>query len=182
MDLFEALLTRRSVRSFSEEPVSKEDHTAIVRAGMHAPSAHDQQPWRMLSITNRRTLDQLVPLTPWWDLLHSVPLAIVICSDTRLLNGITPEFQVDGCVAATENMLLAAYGLGLGAVWLGICDGEQNYEIFKQIIGIPDYARVISMIAIGHELEGQDTVVPEDRLDQSKWFFEQWGNEGSRVV
>lgn len=173
MDALEAIMTRRSVRSYTGEPIAQEQLRQIVAAGMQAPSAHDKRPWQMLTITDRETMRGLIPLSPWWGLLETAAVAIVVCSDTRGQEDISHEFQVDGCAAATQNMLLATHAMGLGGVWLGVCEGEDNCHAFRKHLAISDYAKVVSMIAVGHPTE---PVKPVDNMDSTKWFEDRWGH------
>lgn len=75
--------------------------------------------------------------------------AVVVCADSRGQEDISHEFQVDGCAAAAENMLLAAHALGLGGVWLGVCEGEDNCGSVKEALSIPDYAKLVCVLALG---------------------------------
>jgi len=172
MEILEAIVTRRSHRHFTQEAVTEAELREIVRAGMQAPSGHDRRPWLFLTIRDRRKMQELLPLSPWWEALEEAQVLIVVSADAERLQGIPAEFGVHSCSAASQNMLLAAYGLGLGGVWLGICEGHKSYEAFRAILGIPDHARVVSMLAIGHPAERKE---PEDRLDRAKWFVETWG-------
>lgn len=173
MDALEAIMTRRSVRSYTGEPITREQLRQIVAAGMQAPSAHGKRPWQMLTLTDRETMRRLIPLSPWWNMLETAAAAIIVCTDTREQEEISHEFQVDGCAAATQNMLLAAHAMGLGGVWLGICEGENNCAAFRECLRIPNYVEVVSMIAIGHPTE---SVKPVDNMEPDKWFEECWSN------
>lgn len=173
MDALHCLMTRRSVRSYLDKPISEQELEALIRAGQQAPSAHNTQPWIFLSLTERETLHQLVPMTPWWALLDRCAAAIVVCADERILEKkpMPPEFQTLSCGAALENMLLAAHAMGIGGVWLGMSKGQENYDCFKQILKIPVWARVVGMAAFGYPVEEP---APVDRMRPEKWFKERW--------
>lgn len=173
MDALQCLMTRRSVRSFSDEPLTQQELETLIRAAQQAPSAHNTRPWLFLSLTEREILHRLVPMTPWWALLDQCAAAVVICVDTRLLEqkSLLPEFQTLSCAAAMENMLLAAHAMGLGGVWLGMCQGQENYDNFRQILGIPEWARVIGMAAFGHPA---DTAKRTEHMETEKWSQERW--------
>ncbi|MBC8536403.1 nitroreductase family protein [Feifania hominis] len=173
MDALTCLMTRRSVRDFTGEPLSHEQLEELIRAGQQAPSGHNTQPWVFLSIRRRETLLRLVPLTPWWGLLENCGAAIVVCADTRVL-GQKPmprEFLVHSCAAAMENMLLAAHAAGLGGVWLGMCPDAENYGEFCRILSVPTWARVVGMAAFGRP---STTPAPIARMDPGKWFEERF--------
>lgn len=173
MDALQCLMTRRSVRSYTDKPISKQELELLIRAAQQAPSAHNTQPWVFLSLTAHETLHRLVPMTPWWGLLEHCAAAIVVCADERVLEQkpMPKEFQTLSCAAALENMLLAAHAIGLGGVWLGMGEGQENYERFKQILNIPQWARVIGMAAFGCPTEEPK---PIDRMQTAKWHKERW--------
>lgn len=169
MDFFEVVSTRRSVRSFSGEPLTEEQIKTILRCGMQAPSAHNSRPWRLLTITDRERMQKIKPLCRWWKMLDSAALLIVICMDTAQCPEEPREFLVDSCCAATENMLLAAHALGLGATWLGVCKGKEYYSAFCECISLPAGFEVTGMIAVGvpAAIPG-----PTERWEEEKWIRE----------
>lgn len=171
----DALLTRRSVRSFTQEPVSEEDLRAILRAGMFAPSAHNGRTWRMLTVTDRAKLNALAPMSRWWHMLREAPLCIVCCGHSPELAAMDEELLVQNSVAATENMLLCIHALGLGGVWLGITPQRPQYEDVKKLLCIPGDVRVVSLIAVGHPKEPLPArAAPLERFEEEKWHKEQW--------
>lgn len=173
MDALDAIMTRRSVRSFTGEPITEKQLYQIVAAGMQAPSAYGKRPWQILTLTDREIMRRLIPLSLWWNMLEKAAVAIVVCSDTREQEKISHEFQVDGCAAATQNMLLASHAMGLGGVWLGVCEGESNCDAFRECLRIPDYAKVVSMVAVGHPTARTKPMI---HTDTTKWFKEFWNN------
>ena len=170
-DVIQAILSRRSVRRFTGEPISEGQLTSLLRAGMAAPSAHNSQPWRMLTISNRERMETLIPLTPWWGMLKTASAAIVICADLSC-GDYNPKAIAAGCYAAMQNMLLAAHAMELGAVWLGINQGDPGYDRFCELLKIPQNFEVVGMIAIGHPAEEANP--REDRFDSGKWRCEYW--------
>jgi hypothetical protein len=119
------------VRAFTEEPVQEADIRAIVRAGMHAPSAHNRRAWQMLTVTDRATLDALAPMNRWWGMLKEATLCVVTLSYSPGIRPEDEEFLVQDGAAATENMLLAIHALGLGGVWLGVHPQRPYYKDVK---------------------------------------------------
>lgn len=168
----EVITTRRSIRDFTGEAINRKDIEAIVSAGMQAPSAHDTKTWRMLTVTDREVMKKLIPLSPWWGLLNKTGVLIAVCSEITD-TAIPKLFQINGCSAAAENMLLAANALDLGGVWLGVADGEDNYCAVKEVLGIPESVELVCLLAIG-----VPATLPEstERYEPSKWYREKWGN------
>ncbi|MDE5656620.1 MAG: nitroreductase family protein, partial [Muribaculaceae bacterium] len=114
--VIENIMTRTSVRQFSDKAVTKDTLDLLLRAGMAAPTAVNKQPWAYVAITERQILDSLDAAHPHAH-LAGAPAAIVVCGDLeRTLEGRAQEYWIQDCSASTENILLAAHAYGLGAV------------------------------------------------------------------
>ena len=109
------LFSRRSVRDYTAEPVSEADLSALMEAAMAAPSANNNQPWHFVTVSDRTKLAALAEVGPYTKMLASAALAVAVCADTT-----ASEWWVQDCSAATQNLLVGASVIGLGAVWLGI--------------------------------------------------------------
>ena len=168
MDAMEAILTRRSIRKYTKQPVSDELVKELLEAAMYAPSAANQQPWCFVVINDRKVLDEIPKYHFYSSMIKEAQLAIVVCCDRNLQKG---EFGVQDCVAATENLLLAAHAKGLGAVWLGIHTAADNMAGTVKLLNLPDNIMPITMISIGYPAEEKPR--PEryraDRVHYNKW-------------
>jgi len=171
MDTLEALFTRRSVRSFTDEPVAPEMIETLVKAGMYAPSGHDIRAWRFMTITDRRTLDAMGDLSEYWFMLKKATLAVVVCCAMDERQGFEIEMCLSNTSAATENILLAAHALGLGGVWLGVQPIRPMYQKLKELLNIPDNMRPTAITAIGHRKKPLKTA---ERFEPEKWIKERW--------
>lgn len=169
MDAIDAIMTRRSIRKYTSEPVAPEHVETLLRAAMAAPSAGNQQPWRFVVLTERERLDAAAQTTPYGSMLREAPLGIVVCADTRDLKH--PQMWEQDCSAAVENLLLAAHALGLGAVWLGFWPKMERVEPLKETLGLPEGIEPLAVIAIGHPAESKP---PADRYDPAKVRYERW--------
>lgn len=169
MDAIEAILTRRSVRRFTKDPVDEESIRQLLAAAMSAPSARNQQPWRFVVVTDRPTLDALTKAHPYAGPLKEAPCAVLICGDTGA--PASEGFWEQGCSAATENLLVAATALGLGSVWLGCHPREDRVRGIQDLLGIPREVVPLSLIAVGHPNE---TRPREDRYDERKVHRNRW--------
>jgi len=118
METMDAILTRRSIRKYLPEPVSRDMVKNILKAGMSAPSAGDEQPWHFIIIDRRDLLEKISEMHPYAKMLKNTPAVLLICADPNVPK--FKDFWVQDCSAASENMLLAAHAQGLGAVWIGI--------------------------------------------------------------
>jgi nitroreductase len=118
MDAIEAILGRRSIRSYTDKPVAKETVQQLLEAAMAAPSAGNQQPWHFVVVDDRALLEKITTVHPYAQMAKSAQLGILVCGDLSL--EMHQGYWVQDCAAATENLLVAAHALGLGAVWTGV--------------------------------------------------------------
>ena len=124
-DALTVIHRRKSVRKYLDKPVSKEQLTILMKAAMAAPTAMDKRPWVFVAVTERALLDSLAEGLPYTKMLKNAPAAIIVCGDTR--KALNSDVCVQDCSAASENLLLAAEAIGLGAVWTGIY--PENFKI-----------------------------------------------------
>lgn len=169
MEVLDAILTRRSIRAYDDRPVPEELVERLLRAAMAAPSARNGQPWQFVVLTDRDMLAKAATINPYAGMAAQAPLAIVICADPRLEKS-SGYWPVD-CAAAAENMLLAAHGLGLGAVWTGIYPREERIEGFRRLLGLPAPVIAHCMIVVGYPAEQRAAEVRyhADRVHRDRW-------------
>jgi len=148
-DTLRIILNRKSVRSFTGQEVSNELLEELARAGMAAPSARNLQPWAFVIVTNRATLDTLAERLPYAKMLFEAPAAIAVCGDLSKAGDSPEGYWVQDCSAATQNILLAAEAMGLGAVWTGVYPRPDRVAIVKEVLGLPDNVLPLNVIPIG---------------------------------
>ena len=149
MEVKEALLKRRSVRKFKDEPVSDELIEELLHAAMSGPSACNKQPWEFYVVTNKEKLDELRKTSTFAG--YKVPLAIIVCGNlSRALPLQLSPFWIQDCSAATENILLRVTDLGLGAVWCGVHPQKRAEERIRKCLGLDDKKVPLNIIFIGH--------------------------------
>ena len=169
MDALEAILTRRSIRQFTDQAVSEAVIEDLLRAAMSAPSAGNQQPWQFVVITDRQILDTIPSIHPYSAMLRQAPLAILVCGDEHLETH--KGYWVQDCSAATQNLLLAAHARGLGAVWLGIYPRMDRVTGLRKLLGLPEHVIPLALVAIGHPAEH---LPPADRYDATRVHRNRW--------
>jgi nitroreductase len=169
MELKEAILKRRSIRKYTPQPISKEMLKELVTAGMYAPTARNTQSWQFLVVTQRETLDRIMDAHPYAKMLKYAQAAILVCGDLKLEEN--PGYLNTNCSAATQNILLAAHGMGLGAVWLGVYPREERMEALRKVLELPAHILPIALVSLGYPDE--EKPVPE-RYDGSKIHWEKW--------
>jgi nitroreductase len=163
----DAIFARRSIRQYTDKPVSPAQIKKLLEAGMAAPSSRDRKPWHFVVIRDRAMLDRLAEAHPHGKMLSTAGAAIAVCGDT----GAAPDFWIQDCAAATENILIAVAGLGLGAVWLGCHPREERVSAIRAVLGIPDHIGVLSLISIGHPAE---TKAPRTQYSEERVHYEKW--------
>ncbi len=169
MDVLEAISTRRSIRRFTGQTVSDQDLDVLLRAGFQAPSAHNRQPWHFVIVRDKETLDCIAEFHPYGKMLPNAGCGIVVCGDSH--QQAETGFLVADCSAAIQNILLAAHGIGLGAVWCGLYPKEDLTEPMSKLLGLPSNVIPIGIIAVGHKGEQKRSA---DRYDRSKIHLERW--------
>lgn len=169
MDLFDALLTRRSIRSYTDQPISEEDLQRMLEAAMSAPSACNCQCWRFVVITGKDRLAAIPAIHPHAGMAARAPMAVLVCADTAEEK--IPGFWVQDCSAALQNFMLAARGLQIGTVWCGIHPSEERETAFKALFGLPESFRVLGLVVMGHP---KQPFVRRDTFDPAKVRRESW--------
>jgi nitroreductase len=167
----EIIFARRSIRRYTGEPVTEREVTSLLEAGMAAPSASNRQPWHFVAVTDKATLKALADVHPYGKMLVDAALAIAVCGDPSI-----SDWWVQDCSAATENILIAATGLGLGGVWLGCHGRPEREQAVRDVLGIPSGPRsaeigVLCLISIGRPGESKEARTQYDaaRVHKNKW-------------
>ncbi len=149
--VIENIMSRASVRQFTNEAVDPEQIDALLHAAMAAPSGVNKQPWHLVAVTNRETLEALSHANPYGALIAKAALAIVVCGNEQLmLPGLDRELWIQDCSAASQNVLLAAHSMGLGAVWTCNYPHEDRCQGVQQALQLPAHLVPLNTIAIGH--------------------------------
>ena len=171
MNRTDVIFERRSIRSYTGERVSDGDMKTILMAGMAAPSAMNSQPWEFLVVRDRDMLGRLSKVQPYWTMLDKADAAVIVLGNIRAYKSKTKDFFIQDCSAATENMLLAATALGLGAVWLGLYPKAEPQAALRQLLQIPEDIVPFSVIALGHPKEQK---ARHEIYDESRVHLEQY--------
>lgn len=166
------LMTRTSIRAYQDKPVEDEKIEKMLRAAMAAPSAGNKQPWKFVVIKNEETLKTISGHFHTMKMAENAPLAIVVCGD---MNQTFPEdgrdYWVEDASAATENLLLAAHAMGLGAVWCGIYPMQERVKLLKKLLGMPENIVPLNVIPVGYPAEEP---APKDKWKPDNIYNETW--------
>lgn len=171
MSLFEAIDTRRSVRAFTDEPVSEADIERLLRAAMVAPSAVNQRPWVFGVIYDKAKLEKAGIINKYAAFAKNAPVAILVCLDETKLK--EPGMGVVDVSMCSENILLAARALNLGAVFAGIYPIEDRVKGFRELCGLPETITPIGLIVLGHP-KNPGGKRADDRYDPDAVFRDVW--------
>jgi len=169
MDAMDAILSRRSIRKYTTEPVPEKLINELLEAAMSAPSSSNGQPWHFVVIDDRRILNEIPKFHPYSNMLREASAAIAVCGDLQLER--SKGCWVEDCSAATENILIAAHAQGLGAVWLGIHRREERVAGIRQLLGLPDHILPLCLVSIGYPAEKKPR---ENRYNPSRIHHNRW--------
>jgi nitroreductase len=136
---------------------------------MAAPSAGNQQPWSFVVVRDRDKLAAVPGFHPYAAMTPEAPLALVVCGLPEACKW--PQMWVQDCSAATENILIEAAALGLGAVWLGVHPLEERERGLRALLGIPEEVVPFAVVPVGHPVEVKG---PSARFDRSRVHTERW--------
>lgn len=168
------IMTRTSVRSYLDTPVESEKVERMLRAAMAAPTAGNKQPWRFVVIEDRQTLETISEHFNTMKMAAKAPLAIVVCGDMNdTFPGDGLDYWVEDASAATENLLLAAHAMGLGAVWCGIYPMQERVTYLRELLQLPDNIVPLNVIPIGYPAEEP---APKDKWRAGNIHRETWAD------
>lgn len=169
--ILDAIYARRSIRKFTEESVSDEQIETLLKAAMAAPSATNAQPWRFVVTRDPERLATIRKEMPLAKI--NAPLAILVCADLSIFKRpIVERFWTQDCSAATQNILLAAVGLGLGAVWCGVHPVPLIEKRIEKLLDLPVNVKVLNVIFIGHPAEEKEA---RSQYDSQKVYKDRYG-------
>ncbi len=144
--ILDAIYSRRSVREFTADEVPREMLLEMVKAGTWAPSGLNNQPWRFAIITDKELKSKFEDLTKYSRVVRGAAALLPVFVDKDAMYHEVKDHQAMG--ACIQNMLLAAHGLGLGAVWLGeILKSEKEV---RELLGLSDNLQLMAVIAVGY--------------------------------
>jgi len=162
--MLDLIKKRRSIREYTPESISDADIKTMLEAAMAAPSANNSQSWEFVVVRREDLRRQLAKMKTWSSMCAAAPVVFAMCGSER-----RSRHWVEDTSAATQNLLLAAAGLGLGAVWIAVYP-EPEYEAYvRNLLGIPDELHVLCLVAVGHPAE---TKPPRTQYDEGKVHYD----------
>lgn len=171
MNIQETIYARRSIRKYQETPVEEEKIELLLKAAMAAPSGMNIQPWEFVVITDPEVMERIRSSLMFAS--FNAPAAIAVCGNLSLFkNPMAARFWVQDCSAATQNILLAAVGLGLGTVWLGVHPVHVFKRRISEILALPKHVEPLNVIYVGYPAEEKP---PRTQYDARRVHWESYG-------
>lgn len=166
------IMTRVSVREFTGEKISAEQIDTLLHAAMAAPSAINKQPWAFIVVTDEAVIAQLGEALPYSRCSNHPAVAIIPCGDlSKAIPGEMSAFWVNDVSAATENLLLAAHAMGLGAVWTGLHPDMNRAKMVQDMLGLPEHIIPLCVVPVGIPAEQPEI---KDKFKPENIHYNQW--------
>lgn len=166
------IMTRVSVREFTGEKISEAQLDTLLRAAMAAPSSINKQPWAFIVVTDEALIAQLGEALPYSRCSNHPAVAIIPCGDlSKAIPGEMANFWINDVSAATENLLLAAHAMGLGAVWTGLHPDMTRAKMVQEMLGLPEHIIPLCVVPVGvpaEQPEVKDKYKPEN-IHYNRW-------------
>ncbi len=169
METLEALKTRRSIRKYQNKKIPDETIHEILNCSMFSPSAFDTQPWQFIVIDKKEMFPDILKVASHAEMITGASHAIIICGDNKAQEN--TGLLIQDISAATENLLLAAHALGIGAVWTGIYPFDEIVKGIKDFFNLPENILPVTMVVLGY---GDESPEQPERYKEEKVHFNKW--------
>lgn len=171
------IMTRTSVRAYSDRAVGEETIDTLLRAAMAAPTAGNKQPWRFVVVNDKTILQKISEDFNTMTMAKDAQLAVIMCGEpAATFPGEGEGYWIQDVSAATENLLLAAHAMGLGAVWCGIYPLSERVAQFSKMLNIPSGIIPMACVCIGYPA-GETT--PKDKWHPEYIRYDSWSDAAS---
>lgn len=170
-DALTVIRERKSVRSFTGKPISKDVIDKILRAAMAAPAAIHLLPWKFIVVTDKSTLQALADGLPFARMIVKAGTAIVVCAVPEEAAMNSEAFAILDCTCASENILLAAEAFDLGAVWTAVYPNKELMDFVRKELNIPQDVIPLNVIPVGYPTGEEEA---QDKYDPRNIHWEKW--------
>jgi nitroreductase len=167
--MIDYILSRRSIRNYTDKEISKENIELILKSAMYAPSAMNLQPWHFIVFDNNNVFDRLISAIPHAEMIRNANKCILVCGDSSKEKN--ESWLLQNCSASIQNVLLAAHSLGIGSCWIAIHGMDEIVEKVKKEFTLPSEIIPVALISLGYPKE---VVTAEERFDIKKIHFNGW--------
>jgi nitroreductase len=169
METLEALKTRRSIRKYQNKKIPEDIIREILNCSMYSPSAFDMQPWQFIVIDKKEMFTDILKVASHAEMISGASHAIIVCGDSKAQEN--QGLLIQDISAATENLLLAAHALGIGAVWTGIYPFDEIVKGIKDFFNLPENILPVDMVVLGYPDESpvQPKRYKAEKVHLNKW-------------
>lgn len=169
-EILDLIFKRRSIRIYDRKKLDKETLTKLLQAAMAAPSGSNSRPWEFVVVTENDTLDKIRGKLKYGN--YNAPAAVVVCGNIAIAqNESAIRYWVQDCSAATQNLLLAAAGLGLGACWVASYPKEDVMALLRDTLEIPEDVFPLNVIFVGYPAEEK---APRTQYEENRVHWEKY--------
>jgi nitroreductase len=168
MNLYEGIQLRRSIRKYEKKPIEPATIERLLRAAMQAPSAANQRPWEFIVVEKQETLEKLANAHIYATPIKQAAVGIIVLGREESM--LFPQYWQQDLAAATQNILLEAVELGLGAVWMGVAPEQDRMAYITALFDLPQGVKPFAMLAIGYSADNKFV----DRFDSSRVHYEKY--------
>lgn len=169
METLHSIIHRRSIRKYIKQKIEEEKINLILKAAMYAPSAMNLQPWHFLIINSDKAIEETIKSIPHAEMIRQSGNAILVCADSSLEKN--ESWLIQNCSAAVQNILLAAFDLGLGSCWIAVHGMDEIVKNLKDQFKLPSEIIPIALVAIGYP---DEEVKAEERFKMEKIHINKW--------
>jgi len=171
MDAINCILTRRSVRKYKTKEVSDKLVEKLLSCAMQAPSGANEQAWEFIVVKDKELLAKIPKINFFSGMAKKAPLVIISCINQKTELAFFKGLGIQDVSAATENLLLSAHALGLGAVWTAIYPNEEKVRKTRELFKLPEYIIPLAIVPIGYP---DEKLKPVKRYNEKKVHYEKW--------
>ncbi len=170
MGALEALMTRRSVRAYTDKPITDEQVNTILKADMQSHIAYNEQPWEFIVVRNKETLTNVSNINKYARMAKNAPLGILTCINKERIKHQEGYGAID-VSNATMSILLAAHAMGIGSVWTGVYPNEELVGPFRKEFNLPESIIPLAFVLLGYpkSTPAQKDHFKPERIKQEKW-------------
>lgn len=169
MNLIDLIISRRSIRKYKKQKISKESIDKILKSAMYAPSAMNLQPWHFIVFDNKEIFEKIISVIPHAEMIRNADKCILVCGDSSKEKN--ESWLIQNCSAAIQNILLASHSLGIGSCWIAIHGIPEIVNKVKVEFNLPDGILPISLVSLGYP---DEEISAENRFDVNKIHYNSW--------
>lgn len=167
--MIDYIISRRSIRNYTDKEISKENLELILKSAMYAPSAMNLQPWHFIVYDKKDVFEKLISAIPHAEMIRNADKCILVCGDSSKEKN--ESWLLQNCSASIQNILLAAHSLGIGSCWIAIHGMDEIVEKVKKEFALPSEIIPVALISLGFPNE---VVTAEERFDVNKIHYNGW--------